>query len=85
MKKLIVITAVGMCVCGSADSQRVVCDGNNCKIEPTGGAMKSRPSPEATAGQASRPPMGTIVKSQSQSDFASAIPLFFRVSSSSWH
>ena len=25
MKKLIVITAVGMYLCGSADSQRVVC------------------------------------------------------------
>ena len=36
MKKLIVITAVGMCLCGSAESQRVVCDGNSCKIEPAG-------------------------------------------------
>ena len=34
MRKLIVITAVWMCLCGSADSQRVVCGGNSCKIEP---------------------------------------------------
>ena len=36
MKKLIVIASIAMCVCGSADSQRVVCDGNSCKIEPAG-------------------------------------------------
>ncbi|MBQ3746831.1 MAG: hypothetical protein II863_05425 [Kiritimatiellae bacterium] len=38
MKKLVVITAVGMCLCGSADSQRVVCGGNTCRIEPAGNA-----------------------------------------------
>ena len=48
MKKLIVITAVGMCLCGNAESQRVVCDGNSCKIEPAGGAMaSSRPTGDA--------------------------------------
>ena len=41
MKKLIVITAVGMCLCGNAETQRVSCDGNSCKIEPGGDALES--------------------------------------------
>ena len=36
MKKLIVITAVGMCICGNAQSQRVSCNGNSCRIESAG-------------------------------------------------
>ena len=28
--------AIGICVCLNAQSQRVVCDGNSCKIEPAG-------------------------------------------------
>ena len=48
MKKLIVIASIGMCLCGNAQSQRVVCDGNSCRIEPAGGAMgSSRPIGDA--------------------------------------
>ena len=67
MKKRIVITAVGMCLCGNAESQRVVCDGNgnNCKIEPTGQPARnkteaSRPesSPYQDAGYTVVSPVG---------------------------
>ena len=48
MKKLIVIASIGICLYGNAQSQRVVCDGNSCRIEPAGGAMgSSRPTGDA--------------------------------------
>ena len=50
MKKLIVIASIGMCLCGSADSQRVVCDGNSCRIEPAGQTAHNKP---ASAGKES--------------------------------
>ena len=36
MKKLILIASMGMCICLNAQSKRVVCDGNSCRIEPAG-------------------------------------------------
>ena len=36
MKKLAAIAIAGMTLCGNAQSQRVVCDGNSCRTEPAG-------------------------------------------------
>ena len=55
MKRLIAVAIVGMSLCGNAQAPRVSCDGKTCRIEPADGAMGSRPSPEATVGQALRP------------------------------
>ena len=58
MKKLIVITAVGMCLCGNAESQRVVCDGNSCKIEPAGNAARPESAPYRDTGYTVVSPVG---------------------------
>ena len=59
MKKLIVIAAVGMCLCGSAEAQRIVCDGNSCRIEPEGnGAARPESAPYRDAGYTVVSPVG---------------------------
>ena len=48
MKKSIVIAAIGMCVCLNAQSKRVVCDGNSCRIEPVDQTVSNK---TASAGK----------------------------------